>query len=80
MACLVLSWTPAAADSHDTAIRPFRVKVPDAELADLKRRLAATRWPDKETVAGYGNDSKQSPTRDDVLDNFTLCCAAHGVP
>jgi pimeloyl-ACP methyl ester carboxylesterase len=33
------------------AIRPFHVNVPDAELADLRRRLAATRWPDKETVA-----------------------------
>src|SRR5262245_37505681 len=32
------------------AILPFRVHVPDADLADLKRRLAATRWPDKETV------------------------------
>jgi pimeloyl-ACP methyl ester carboxylesterase len=34
-----------------TAIRPFRVNVPDADLLDLRRRLAASRWPDKETVA-----------------------------
>ena len=33
------------------AIRPFRVHFPDEALADLKRRIAATRWPDKETVA-----------------------------
>ena len=33
------------------AIRPFRAHVPDVDLADLRRRLAATRWPDKETVA-----------------------------
>ena len=32
------------------AIRPFRVNVPKARLADLRRRIAATRWPDKETV------------------------------
>jgi pimeloyl-ACP methyl ester carboxylesterase len=32
------------------AIRPFRVNVPDAELAELRRRIQATRWPDKETV------------------------------
>ena len=51
MTCLALSSTPAAAENNDTAIRPFRVNVPDADLADLKRRLAATRWPDKETVA-----------------------------
>jgi pimeloyl-ACP methyl ester carboxylesterase len=35
----------------DIAIRPFRVEVPEEDLADLRRRLAATRWPDKETVA-----------------------------
>ena len=37
--------------ANDTAIRPFKVHVPDDALADLRRRLAATRWPDKETVA-----------------------------
>ncbi len=49
--CLAPWSTLAAAEDNDTAIRPFRVNVPDADLADLKRRLAATRWPDKETVA-----------------------------
>jgi Epoxide hydrolase N terminus len=32
-------------------IRPFKVHVPEEQLVDLRRRLAATRWPDKETVA-----------------------------
>jgi len=32
------------------AIRPFRVDVPEADLDGLRRRLAATRWPDRETV------------------------------
>src|SRR6267142_229942 len=31
-------------------IKPFRVHFPDEALADLKRRIAATRWPDKEIV------------------------------
>jgi len=31
-------------------IKPFKIYVSDAELDDLKRRLRATRWPDKETV------------------------------
>ena len=31
-------------------IRPFKVRIPDEQLVDLRRRLAATRWPDKETV------------------------------
>src|SRR4029453_9101922 len=35
----------------DTSIRPFRVHVPDEALVDLKRRIKATRWPEKETVA-----------------------------
>jgi pimeloyl-ACP methyl ester carboxylesterase len=33
------------------SIRPFRLNVPDEELADLRRRIAATRWPQKELVA-----------------------------
>jgi pimeloyl-ACP methyl ester carboxylesterase len=32
------------------AIRPFRINVPEEQLVDLRRRIAATRWPDKETV------------------------------
>jgi pimeloyl-ACP methyl ester carboxylesterase len=43
----------AAAASDD--IRPFRVDFPEDALADLKRRIAATRWPDQETV----NDDSQ---------------------
>ena len=35
------------------AIQPFRIEASDAELEDLKRRLAATRWPDKETVSDW---------------------------
>ena len=35
----------------DIEIRPFHVDVPEAELTDLRRRIAATRWPEKETVA-----------------------------
>lgn len=33
------------------AIRPFRVYIPEEALTDLKRRIAATRWPEKELVA-----------------------------
>jgi pimeloyl-ACP methyl ester carboxylesterase len=39
----------AAAATGDT-IRPFRINVPEADLVDLRRRIAATRWPDRETV------------------------------
>jgi pimeloyl-ACP methyl ester carboxylesterase len=34
-----------------TTLRPFRVSVPEEELADLRRRIKATRWTEKETVA-----------------------------
>jgi pimeloyl-ACP methyl ester carboxylesterase len=33
------------------AIRPFHVNVPEAELTELRRRVNATRWPERETVA-----------------------------
>ena len=37
--------------NYTTEIRPFHVNVPEEQLGDLRQRLAATRWPDKETVA-----------------------------
>jgi pimeloyl-ACP methyl ester carboxylesterase len=37
-----------AADKN--AIRPFQVNVPEAELTELRRRINATKWPDRETV------------------------------
>src|SRR5262245_27084529 len=37
--------------AEDDAIRPFRINVPEDRLLDLRRRIAATRWPDKETVS-----------------------------
>ena len=36
--------------SDKTAIRPFHVNVPEAELTELRRRINATKWPDRETV------------------------------
>src|SRR5580698_4083423 len=37
--------------SSESEIRPFRVAMPEEAIADLRRRIAATRWPDGETVA-----------------------------
>ena len=34
-----------------TGVRPFQVEVPEAELAELRRRIAATRWPSRELAA-----------------------------
>ena len=35
---------------NETELRPFRVEVPEAELTELRRRINATRWPERETV------------------------------
>jgi pimeloyl-ACP methyl ester carboxylesterase len=48
----VLAASEALAATDPNAIRPFHVKVPKADLADLRRRIKATKWPEKETVAG----------------------------
>jgi hypothetical protein len=36
--------------TEDVSVRPFKVQASDAALADLKRRVAATQWPERETV------------------------------
>ena len=47
----VATATVAAAAETRSAIRPFRVNVPEAALVDLRTRITATRWPERETVA-----------------------------
>ena len=37
--------------AEDDSVRPFRVDFPEAELAELRRRVNATRWPERETVS-----------------------------
>src|SRR6266705_1533708 len=41
----------SATTAVDVSIRPFKVDVPEEQLSDLRRRIAATRWPERETVA-----------------------------
>jgi len=43
--------TKLATAAGDDAIRPFRVNISEEQLVDLRRRLNATRWPDRETIA-----------------------------
>ncbi len=57
-AAAVLAEPPAQRASKDkastqaktAAIRPFRAEIPEAAIVELRRRVLATRWPDKETV------------------------------
>src|ERR1044071_6344820 len=45
------SATQSTETAASDAIRPFHVKIPDEVLTDLRRRIAATKWPDRETVS-----------------------------
>jgi pimeloyl-ACP methyl ester carboxylesterase len=36
--------------AEDNTVRPFRIEFPEAELTELRRRVNATRWPERETV------------------------------
>ena len=46
-----------------TAIRPFHVNVPETELTELRRRINATKWPERETVT---DATARSAARDDA--------------
>ena len=50
--------------SVKTPIRPFHVNVPEAELTELRRRIKATRWPEKETVADTSQGVPLAPLQD----------------
>jgi len=57
---VIVLFSPADARSatgDDRSIRPFKAQVPQAALDELRGRIAATRWPDKEAVA----DATQGP-------------------
>ena len=45
-----MSMTTSQAPATASAVRPFRVDVPEETIADLRRRIAATRWPSRELV------------------------------
>lgn len=47
---------------NDDVIKPYPIAIPDAELQDLRRRLDATRWPNRETVP----DAGQGPQLDRI--------------
>jgi pimeloyl-ACP methyl ester carboxylesterase len=47
----VVSVSAGAASSGDTSLRPFKVTTSEKALTDLRRRLTAMNWPERETVA-----------------------------
>ena len=48
-----MSRTSAQSTAEDAIVRTFRIDVPEEDLVELRRRIVATRWPDKETVADH---------------------------
>jgi pimeloyl-ACP methyl ester carboxylesterase len=48
-----MTTTKLAGVVDSTDIRPFQVRIPEAELTDLRRRITATRLPERETVADF---------------------------
>ena len=56
-----------SAIGDDAAIRPFRVDIPGDALFDLRRRLAATRWPERELV-GDASQGVQLSTMQQLVD------------
>lgn len=62
----ILALLGSAAQAQDTtspkataeSIRPFQVHVPNSELKDLRKRIQATRWPGKETVADHSQGAQ----------------------
>ena len=55
---------PKETSSDKTAIRPFQVGFPEADLTDLLRRINATRWPDRETVTDDSQGVRLAMMRD----------------
>src|SRR5215831_14811847 len=49
--------------TDNNAIRPFQVNVPESELTELRRRINATRWPDRETVTDATQGVQLATTR-----------------
>jgi pimeloyl-ACP methyl ester carboxylesterase len=54
----------AVAEGNGSAIRPFRVSIPEAALVDLRTRIAATRWPERETVADASQGVQLAPIQE----------------
>ncbi|MEO8114775.1 MAG: epoxide hydrolase N-terminal domain-containing protein, partial [Phenylobacterium sp.] len=52
-----------AATMDRAAVRPFHFKAPEADLVDLRRRIKATRWPERETVADDAQGVQLATTR-----------------
>jgi len=60
---VTVTYRDATQGTATAAVRPFRVEVPQADLDDLRRRIAATRWPSKELVPDRSQGVQLAPLR-----------------
>jgi len=51
-------------DRSGSTIRPFHVNIPESELAEMRDRIRATRWPDPETVTDESQGVKLAMMQD----------------
>jgi hypothetical protein len=56
--------------SSETDIRPFRVNMPDEAIADLRQRIADTRWPTRELLADRSQGVQLATLRELALHTF----------
>ncbi|TXR48171.1 epoxide hydrolase family protein [Phyllobacterium endophyticum] len=65
-AAATLSLLPKSlqAATPDTNIRPFTAQIPEKEIVELRRRVAATRWPDRETVTDRSQGAQLAKVQD----------------
>ena len=54
----------SARAAADGSIRPFRISIPEQQLVDLRRRVLATRWPDRETVTDRSQGMQLAKVRE----------------
>ena len=60
----VATTSTTVSEVGDDRIRPFKVRVPDAELVDLRRRIATTRWPSRELVPDASQGAQLATMRE----------------
>ena len=51
LACGLVALSSPGYSAEDPSIRPFKVQIPQAKIDELRRRILATQWPERETVA-----------------------------
>jgi pimeloyl-ACP methyl ester carboxylesterase len=56
--------TQQTGSSDNAAVRPFKVGFPETELTDLRRRVDATRWPERETVSDDSQGARLAMMQD----------------